>query len=95
MAEERTRESTGGDGAEGRYRQYPGLSGIFVKALAAGLALFCLLDVGDVFARVGIYFLGTQYGAIFLMVVSILIFLLIPGGKGEPMLLPILAIIST
>jgi TRAP transporter 4TM/12TM fusion protein len=70
--------------AEAKYRQYGGLPAILVKSLTIGLALFCLLEVGGAFAWAGVYFLDTQFGAIFLATVSTLVFLLIPGGKKAP-----------
>ncbi|MDP2643800.1 MAG: TRAP transporter fused permease subunit [Desulfobacterales bacterium] len=85
MSEKDLVETAPTDHFEARFRRYTGLSGVLVKSLAVGLALFCLLEVGGVFTSMGHYFLGTQFGAIFLLVVSILIFLLFPAKKDAPM----------
>ncbi len=70
----------------GRQRGTERLGGLAVavaRVLAAGLTLFCLLWTVGVLSQVGIYFLAMRVSAIFLTVISVLVFLLVPAKAGE------------
>ena len=52
-----------------------------VKLIGSGMCLTCLLYAAGVFAYFNIYFFSTQFNAIFLAAVLVLVFLLVPASK--------------
>jgi len=69
---------------KGRYRVFPGAKGTVIRIASACFTLFCLLYVSGVLSDLRLYLLSNQYNAIFLTAVLVLVFLLIPAGKGAP-----------
>ena len=67
--------------SEDRYRQFSGPLRILVKAIAAGICLYCLLMASGYLAYFKISYIPLQLNAIFLGAVLVSIFLLIPLTK--------------
>jgi len=68
--------------SEGKYRQYSGPLRIMLKAIGAGVGLYCLLMSSGLFAYVGLNYISMQLNAIFLGAVLVSVFLLVPAKKG-------------
>lgn len=67
-----------------RHRRYTGVMGKVVTVVTMGYALYCLLYLGGVFHRIGIYVYGVTHTALVLSFVLLFAFLNIPAHKGAP-----------
>lgn len=70
--------------AASRYRQYRGVAAIAVRTIAIAVPLFSLLYLSNIFSRLRVQFFGIEYNTWFLLGVLVLLFLVVPAGKGAP-----------